>query len=316
MLDVLVFDSEADVYAEAIGAALPDVRVFAATTEDDALRGGAEAEVVIALAHHVSRRLVDAVPRLKFIQALTTGVDHLSTLNLPPEVAIASARGLHGQQMSELALLFMIALSRRFGAMQANQREKRWQRWPQRLLLGRTLVIVGVGAIAEELALRAAAFAMRVVGVSDSRTSAPGFDEVRPRSDLLPAAAQADFLAVLVPLTSATRHMIDAKVMAAMKPGAVLINLGRGPVVDEAALIAALISGHLGGAGLDVFETEPLPQTSPLWEMANVIVTPRIGGMSDVYARQALPIVIENLAAWRTSGPAGLRNRVAPETRS
>jgi D-2-hydroxyacid dehydrogenase (NADP+) len=310
MLDVLVLDRDAEVYSEAIGKALPGVRAFAATNERAALGGCAEAEVAVALAHVISDRLVAAMPRLRFIQALTTGIDHLTTLALPPGVAIASMRGIHGPQMSELAFLYMIALYRDFSGMQANQRLKRWERWPQRLLLDKTAVLVGVGAISEELASRAKAFGMRVIGVSDSRASVPGFDELTPRRELRAAAARADFLIVLAPLTPTTRRMIDAAVIAAMKPGAVLVNLARGPVVDEAALIAALRSGHLGGAGLDVFESEPLPADSALWDLPNVIVTPRIGGMSEVYAQQALPLVLENLAAWKTSGARALRNRV------
>jgi D-2-hydroxyacid dehydrogenase (NADP+) len=204
----------------------------------------------------------------------------------------------------------MIALSRNFVAMQANQRQKRWERWPQRLLFEKTVVLVGVGAISEDIASRAKAFGMRVIGVSDARSSAPGFDELLPRRELRTAAKRADFLIVLVPLTAATRHMIDASIVAEMKPGAILINLARGPVVEEIALIEALRAGRLAGAGLDVFETEPLPTDSPLWSMPNVIVTPRIGGMSDIYAEQALPLVIENIAAWRSAGVHALRNRV------
>lgn len=315
MFSILVLDRDADQYAEAIERGVPGARVRAARDEADALRGAAEAEVILALAHLISQGLIDAAPKLRFIQALTTGVDHLATLQLRPDVVIASMRGIHGPQVSEIAFLYMISLSRDFRAMQTNQREKRWVRWPQRLLLDKTLVIVGIGAISEELAKRAKAFGMRVVGVSDARAAAPGFGEILPRRDLPTAAAQADFLVVLVPLTAATRHMIDASVMSAMKPGAILINVARGPVVDEAALVEALRSGHLGGAGLDVFEIEPLPEASPLWDMPNVIVTPRIGGMSDVYAKQALPLAIENLKAWRREGAGGLRNLVEREAR-
>ena len=310
MLEVLVYDRDADLYSKAIARALPETRVLAATDESTALNGCIDAEVLVALAHMVSDRLVDRMPRLRFIQALTSGTDHLATLSLPRGTTVASMRGIHGPQMAEVAFLYMIALSRKFTAMQANQRQKRWERWPQRLLFEKTVVFVGVGAISEDIASRTKAFGMRVIGVSDARSSAPGFDELMPRRDLRVAAARADFLIVLAPLTAATRCMIDASVMAAMNPGAVLINLARGPVIDEVALIEALRSGRLAGAGLDVFDIEPLPADSPFWSMPNVIVTPRIGGMSDIYVEQALPLVIENLAAWKTDGAQALRNRV------
>lgn len=308
---VLVLDREATHYVEAINALDPGLHVVGSEDEAQALEFCRPCEVIVALAHLVSARLVAATPHLKFIQALTTGTDHLATLDLSPDVVIASMRGIHGPQMAEVAFLYMIALSRQFTAMQTNQRARRWERWPQRLLMDKTLVIVGVGAISEELALRAKAFAMRVLGVSDSRTHAPGFDEVHPRRNLKAIAARADFLVVLAPLTEATRRMIDAGVIGAMKESAVLINLARGPVVDEQSLIEALLSGRLAGAGLDVFEIEPLPAESPLWDMPNVIITPRIGGMSDVYVKQALPVVLHNLAAWGRSDTAALRNRVA-----
>jgi D-2-hydroxyacid dehydrogenase (NADP+) len=197
--------------------------------------------------------------------------------------------------MAELAFLYMIALSRDFRPMQANQQAHQWQRWPQKLLFGKTAVLVGIGPIAEDMAARCKAFGMQVVGVSDARQEAVGFDRILPRARLLEAAGLADFLILLVPLSDSTRHMIDDTVLAAMKPTGILINLARGPVVDEKALVRRLQDGSIAGAGLDVFEEEPLPGSSPLWDMPNVIVTPRVGGMSDVFAQQILPIVLHNL---------------------
>jgi D-2-hydroxyacid dehydrogenase (NADP+) len=145
------------------------------------------------------------------------------------------------------------------------------------------------------MASRCKAFGMQIVGVSDARQEAAGFDRILSRARLLEAAGMADFLILLVPLSDRTRHMIDDTVLAAMKRTGILINLARGPVIDEKALVRHLQDGSIAGAGLDVFEEEPLPGSSPLWDMPNVIVTPRVGGMSDVFAQQILPIVVHNL---------------------
>lgn len=212
--------------------------------------------------------------------------------------------------MSELAFLSMIALSREFPRMQKNQQKHAWERWPQKLIWGKTAVLVGIGPIAEELALRCAAFGLRVIGVSDARKQAPHFETMMSRSRLKEAAALADFLIVLVPLSAQTQHMIDDGVLAAMKPTGILINLARGPVVDEQALTRSLLDGRIGGAALNVFETEPLPADSPLWDMPNVIITPRIGGMSDVYAQQVLPLVVHNLRCFLDGRPAEMKNIV------
>lgn len=310
VVDVLILDDDAEFYRAALAKEPIGTRLHVAISEAEALKLCAEAEILVAMAHRVTPRLIAAMPRLKFIQALTTGTDHLATLNLPADIAIASMRGMHGPQMAEMAFLYMLALSRDAARMQAQQRAKAWVRWPQPLLIQKTLVIVGVGAISQALATRAKVFGMRVVGVSDARSEVADFDEIMPRSALAVAAAQADFLVVLAPLTQATLSMIDAGVFAAMKQGVIFINLARGPVVNEAALVESLRSGHLGAAGLDVFEIEPLPANSPLWDLPEVMITPHIGGMSDIYAQQALPILAENLRAWQTAGVKGLRNLV------
>ncbi len=310
MVEVLVLDDDADFYVAEASKALPTIKLMAVKDEAAALANGGRADVLVAMAHKVSQKLIAAMPRLRFIQALTTGTDHLATLTLPPGLAVASMRGMHGPQMAEVAFLYMLALSRDAVKMHDNQRQAKWQRWPQPLLLDKTMVVVGVGAISEALAHRAKAFGMRVAGVSDSRATAKDFDEILPRRDLITAARRADFLIALAPLTPATRGMIDATVFAAMKPRAIFINLARGPVVVEAALIEALLTGRIGGAGLDVFDTEPLPPESPLWALPNAIVTPHIGGMSDIYARQALPILVDNLRLWQNQGASALRNLV------
>ena len=241
-IEVVVMEREARMYTDALAPAFPDVVFHAALTEAESLPACANADVIIGLGPYITPRMAAAGTRLRWIQALTTGTDTVEALPLAPEVIITSGRGIHGPQMAELAFLTMMSLSRDFPAMLTNQRARKWERWPQRLLLGKTAVLVGVGVISEEIASRCKAFGMHVIGVSSARESAPGFDEIMPRARLREAAARAHFLLVLVPLTPETTGMIDAGVLAAMRPDGVLVNMARGPVVDEAALVEALRS--------------------------------------------------------------------------
>lgn len=310
-MSVLILEDGVHIVADDVRKACPALSIVAAPNAAAALTLAGNAEILVALAHDVTDDLIAAMPRLRYICSLTAGVDHLHSLKaLKADVRITSGRGIHGPQMSELAFLYMISLSRNFAAMQANQRNHVWQRWPQTLLLGKTAVLVGIGPIAEDMAARCKAFGMQVIGISDARASAPGFDRLMPRAQLQEAAGLADFLIVLVPLSERTRHMIDDSVLSAMKRSGILINLARGPLVDEAALVKRLQDGSLGGAGLDVFEEEPPPDQSPLWDMPNVIITPRIGGMSDVFAKQILPIVAHNLTCFTEGRPADMMNIV------
>jgi phosphoglycerate dehydrogenase-like enzyme len=305
----LVMDHGVHIDPDAVRKAFPNETVRYARNAQEALGLCGDCEVLVAMAHEVTDDLIARMPKLKYICAMSAGTDRLDTLNnLKADVRITSGRGIHGPQMSELAFLGMIALSREFPRMQRNQQAHRWERWPQKLLFGKTAVIVGIGPIAEELAVRCEAFGLRVLGVSDARKEAPHFAALYPRSRFKEAAALADFLIVLVPLSDKTRHMVDAEVLAAMKPTGIVVNLARGPVIDEQALIKALQEGRIGGAALDVFEAEPLPNASPLWDMPNVIVTPRIGGMSDVYAEQVLPLVVHNLRCFIEGRPGEMKN--------
>ena len=140
---------------------------------------------------------------------------------------------------------------------------------------------------------------MTTIGVSGGRTSAPHFDAVHPRAELAKVAGQADFLLLLVPYAPDTHHLVGAEVLNAMKPTAFLINLARGGVLDEDALIAHLQAGRIAGAGIDIFSRQPLPPDNPLWHMDNVIITPNIGGQSDRFVEQTLTIVEPNLRAFK-----------------
>lgn len=278
---------------------------------------GASIEAMIGHHFQFDDELVARAPKLRWVQSLTTGTDQIVKLQaLRDDVVVTSTRGMHGPQMSELVFLHMLALARDFPRMQRNQAAATWERWPQPLLWGKTVTIVGVGAIAEALAPRCQAFGMTVVGVSGTPREIAGFDRVLARSELAQAVALADFVVLIVPLAPDTENLVDARVIGAMKPGAYLVNAARGGVLDEAALLAALRERRIAGAGLDVFRQQPLPPDSPWWREPNVIVTPLVGGMSDIYLQQAFPIVDANLRLFLEGRLGELHNTVARARRA
>lgn len=286
-------------FAARVQGEFPGLDVYASNDRAAALQNLGDAQAIIGHHFQFDEDLLRRAPRLRWIQSLTTGTDAILKLhNLPRDVLVTSTRGMHGPQMSELVFLHMLALNRNYPRMLQNQQAARWERWPQPLLWGKTAVIVGVGAISEALAPRCQAFGMKVYGVSNTPRVPAGFDGVYSRRELAHAASLADFLVLVVPHSPETENLVDAPVLAAMKPSAFLINVARGGVLDEEALIHALRAGTIAGAALDVFRRQPLPADHPLWHQDGVIVTPLVGGMSDVYLEQAYPIVRRNLAAF------------------
>ena len=309
---VLIYDVRGPQYRALLQKRFPAVEFHIGHRLEDVESVIASADVIVGLGHHIPPELIAKAKNLKWVQALTTGTETLTAPGaLPPHVLLTSTRGVHGPQMSELAFLNMIALARNFKKNLRNQAEGKWEQWGQPILEGKTIVIVGLGLLAEHLAERCKLFGMRVVGVSSGRAEVAHFDEVRPRSELVKAAARADFLMLLVPYSKETHHLIGRDVIAAMKPSAFLINLARGGVVDEAALIEHLQAGKIAGAGIDVFSEMPLPPASPLWRMPNVIITPNIGGRSDNFIEQTMTVLVPNLAAFIDGRLKDLRNVVA-----
>ena len=292
-------------------ADFPHLDLLATNDRSVVLTQAESAEVLIGHHFQFDEPMLARARRLRWIQSLTSGTDAILKLkSLRADVLVTSTRGMHGPQMSELVFLQMLALTRDFPRMQRNQRAGVWERWPQSLLWGKTIVIVGVGAIAEALAPRCKAFGMTVYGVSDTPRLPEGFDEVFARTQLTRAAALADFLVLIVPYAPKTEKLIDAAVLAAMKPSAFLINVARGGVLDEDALLEALRHKRIAGAALDVFRTQPLPPEHALWREDKVIITPLIGGMSDVYLAQAYPVVRDNLRLFLDGKFSEMRNVV------
>jgi len=306
---ILIMHFDAEDYCSRLSKRFPSAQFHPIHHPNEGDAVIADAEAIMGLGHHIPQDMIAKAKKLKWVQALTTGTETLTVPGmLPKDVVLTSTRGIHGPQMSELAFLNMIALARNFRKMQRNQAEGKWEQWGQPILEDKTIVIVGLGLLAEHLAERCKLFGMYVLGVSDGRTKGPHFDEVHPRKALVSVAGRADFLMLLVPYSPQTHHLINRDVLAAMKPTAFLTNLARGGVLDEAALIEHLQAGKIAGAALDIFSKQPLPPDNPLWRMPNVIITPNIGGRSDKFVAQTLTVIEPNVAAFLEGRMKDMRN--------
>jgi phosphoglycerate dehydrogenase-like enzyme len=269
------------------------------------------ADILLTFGAHMADHVLEKGKKLRWIQALGTGVDGI--VDRPPfrdGVLVTNMHGLHGDSVPEAAIMLMLALARDLPRAMRNRNARKWERYPSQLLKGKTVGIFGVGAIAKSLAPKCKSFGMKVIGITSAVRGVEGFDRMVRRDDLESAVGELDFLVLLTPYTPETHGIVGEKVLAAMKPGAFLVNLARGGIVEEDALVRALREKRLAGAALDVFATEPLPQDHPLWSMDNVIVTPHLGGFHDQYAEQALPTVIENFRKFLSGDTAGMTNVV------
>lgn len=257
------------------------------------------ADVIATFGPMVNDDVFRAARRLQWVQALGTGVDGIiDQPSLSPEVIVTNAHGFHGPPMAEATLMAMLAQARDFPRALRNQAQAKWERWPVRTLNESTVGILGVGSIAESLAARCKALGMTVVGITSTPRPLPHFDRMEPMARLTEVVRELDWLVVLTPLRPDTRDLVGTDVFAAMKPSAFLVNVARGGVVDEAALLAALQCQQIAGAALDVFQTEPLPADSPWWNTPNVLVTSHAGGFFDRYPDHALPILVRNMRAF------------------
>jgi phosphoglycerate dehydrogenase-like enzyme len=254
---------------------------------------------------------------LQFIQSISAGLDQYDRDVLRQHnVRLASAAGVNAQAVAQHAMALILALKRQLHTGRDHQSAKLWRGMISDIaaredqLNGKTLLIVGLGRIGSGLAQLAQAFEMRVIATRrDPSAGTQGAHTVYAHDRLAELLPQADVIALTCPLTAQTENLIDAKAISLMKPSATLINVARGRVVDEEALIEALQAGRLAAAGLDVTREEPLPAASPLWTMPNVLITPHTAGETQRYEDAVIDILIENLERmWR--GESSLRNQV------
>ncbi len=295
------------------GAPFPN---FEVRNIDDLRQKIGEAEVLV-VSGMWQNTLVEQAPKLKYIQALSSGTDQFDKALLKERgITLCNAAGANAAAVSEHAVGLMLGMVRRLFVARDDQHRKHWAgmkgdfAFREDELAGKTAIVVGMGNIGTRLIRLLKAFDMTVLGIrANPASGANGADEVHATADLPKLLPRADFVVLVCPLTPETTNLIDAKAFALMKPTAYLVNCARGKVVDEEAMIEALKSNRIKGAGLDVMAVEPLPEESPLWTLPNAFLAPHTGGETCAFEDNVLDIMMENIGRMQ-AGRSDLINKI------
>lgn len=282
----------------------------------DELKARAPEADVLVVSGMWRNELIASCPKLRFVQSVSAGTDQYDKAAFAAAgIRLASAQGANERAVSEHAMALILSLTRQIHLARDNQTARHWRPMigdrdrREDELGGKTLAIIGLGRIGLRLAALASAFGMRIIGVRRSPEKQPHVEAVVRPDQLIEVMEQADIVALTCPLTPETEGLIGAQALAAMKPSALLINVARGKVVDEAALLAALTENRIAGAGLDCFHEEPLPESSPFWALPQVIVTPHSAGETRAYEANVVDLLVENLDKL-VKGETVLRNQI------
>lgn len=259
----------------------------------------ARAEVVVNGSHHghILEEIWPSLKNLKWVHSLSAGVEGVVIPALKESsVPLTNARGVYKKSLGEWAVLAMLYFAKDVRRLERQKSESRWEQFDVDMLSGATVAIIGYGEIGREVAWRAKAFGMNVIATRRRVThnSDEYASEILPSSENIQAIEKADYVVLSSALTPETRGMIGTKEFAAMKPTAVFINIGRGAVVDEPAMVDALQNGKIRGAGLDVFIEEPLPADSPLWKLDNVLLSPHSADHTATWQHETVEFFVEN----------------------
>ena len=296
---ILVINPLADRHLASITNIVPDAVIRTVGTEEAAANIN-DADILVTWGWYDIEPLLPYAPNLKWIHSLSAGVENLLTPTIiSNDVILTNSKGIHSIPVSEHVLALMLAFSRDLPQMLRNQARKAWKR-PIVLdeLHEKTVGIVGLGSIGREIAKKCKALGMRVLGVKQVLSTELFIDHLYASSQLDEVLPECDYVISATPLVPETKELFDAGRFALMKDGSVFINVARGGIVVEQDLIAALASGKIRGAGLDVFVNEPLPDTHPFWEMENVIVSPHIAGISPLYLDRAIKLFSDNISRY------------------
>ena len=303
-MNIVVRGPSSEAEEKAILAVVPEAKIRHCPPKEDVTPFLDEAEVIFG---QLSPRDLPLAPRLRLLQVASAGVDRLLSDELRQSKAtLCTASGIHGDTIAEHVFMMMLAMVRQLPAYLHAQQDRVWKVLDLDILNGKVLGIVGFGSIGEEIGRRAKSFGMSVIGLRRNKADTVDrnlADDVWGEEDLDRLLSIADHVVIAVPLTPATRGLISQRRLSLMKNTAFIYNIARGPVIDENALTMALRDKRIAGAGLDVFETEPLPAGSPLWGMDNVIVTPHSAGGMPGYRERAFAVFIDNLCRLRDGEP-------------
>ncbi|WP_028545351.1 D-2-hydroxyacid dehydrogenase [Paenibacillus taiwanensis] len=259
------------------------------------------AEIVVTYGTDITDEMLNQLKQVRWIQVFSAGVDQMPLLSLAERnIIVTNARGIHAVPMSEFAIGLMLQESKQFVPMYRNQQRSEWNRKLEiSELYSKTVCVFGTGAIGQEIARKAGVFGMTCIGINYTGRSVTGFENVYSYTMADQALPAADYIIVAAPLTTETRHWFNKERLGLLQKDAVFINLGRGEIVVETELAALLHNGGIRRAYLDVFEMEPLPEQSPLWQLDNCIITPHVSGMSKMYLPRCLSLFEQNLNLYR-----------------
>ena len=294
---------------DAAAARAPDIGmghdVSLGVTPADFITGMTDAEALVTDASVIKSLFPCLAPKLKMVFLTNAGLDRLAPFDwLPPGVVLMNNRGTHAAKSGEFALMSILMLASRIPAMVTHQRQGIWRKLWGSVLAGRAITIVGLGTLGGAAATHAAHFGMRVTGVRATPASHPACIRVIGTQALDEVLPETEFLLLACPLTAATRGLMNRNRLELLPSGAGLVNIGRGELLDQAALCDLLDNGHLSGAVLDVFTPEPIPPGHRLWTTPNLIVSPHTSADDPAtYNSQSLDIFLDNLRAWRDGRP-------------
>lgn len=305
---VLVLHDRPEEFREPLTARFPELTIEYVTSAEavPAALERVRPEVVFSIKQatfpEAGHRLAAEFPTVRWFQVGGSGYEHIQPWD-GERLTVTHCAGVLAPFLAETVTGAMLMLNGGFLRYLEQQRRAEWRQHFFRPIAGRTLAVVGLGQIGGRVAANAKALGMRVLGIRRRDTPDPRVDALFGPEALHRVLAEADFVSLHLRLDEKTRHMIDGDALSVMKPGSFLINTARGPVVDEAALVAALQSGHLAGAYLDVFETEPLPAESPLWHMPNVFLTPHVADSVPDWPARFAAFFADNLERWLAGEP-------------